>query len=194
MSMVYDRLAALFRYPSKSYTGDLDACRQALVAADPAAAEQIAGFSAAIGGWSVGALEELFTETFDMNPACSLEVGWHLFGEEYERGTFLVRMRAALREHGLAESTELPDHLTHVLAVLGRMEESAGRDFASACVQPAVEKICAALADRDNPYEQLLGALRTFLAARYGSAVPQSPARPRRVLPFPVQHRPSATE
>lgn len=194
MSVVHDRLAALFRYPSAGYAGDVDACREALAPEDPAAAEQITGFSAALRGRSVGALEELFTETFDMNPACSLEIGWHLFGEEYERGTFLVRMRAALREHDLAESTELPDHLTHVLGVLGRMEEAAGRDFASACVQPAVEKICAALAGHDNPYEQLLGALRTFLAARYGSAVQQSPGRTPRVLPFPAQHHRSATE
>ena len=31
-------------------------------------------------------IEETFTRTFDVNPACALEVGWHLFGEEYARG------------------------------------------------------------------------------------------------------------
>ena len=26
-------------------------------------------------------LQELFIQTFDLNPVCSLEMGWHLFGE-----------------------------------------------------------------------------------------------------------------
>ena len=64
------------------------------------------------------ALEEAFTGTFDVNPACALEVGWHLFGEEYARGMFLVRMREELRKYGLAESSELPDHVSHVLAIV----------------------------------------------------------------------------
>ncbi len=41
--------------------------------------------------------EELYTRTFDLNPVCALEIGWHLFGEDYERGAFLVRMRDQLR-------------------------------------------------------------------------------------------------
>ena len=63
-------------------------------------------------------LEELYTRTFDINPVCSLEVGWHLFGEDYNRGAFLVRMRGLLREHGIEEGAELPDHLESVLRVL----------------------------------------------------------------------------
>ncbi len=49
--------------------------------------------------WEV---EEAFTRTFDVNPACALEVGWHLFGEEYTAAMFLVRMREELRKHGSA--------------------------------------------------------------------------------------------
>src|SRR6266568_3182701 len=58
------------------------------------------------------ARQELYVQTFEFNPACTLELGWHLFGENYERGEFLVRMREQLRRHGIAESNELPDHLT----------------------------------------------------------------------------------
>jgi len=40
--------------------------------------------------------------TFDINPACALEVGWHLFGEDYMRGQFLVRMREELSKYEIA--------------------------------------------------------------------------------------------
>ena len=66
-------------------------------------------------------LEETYARTFDINPACALEVGWHLFGEEYARGLFLVRLRGEMREHGVEESSELPDHITHVLALIAAM-------------------------------------------------------------------------
>ena len=91
-------------------------------------------------------LQELYAATFDLDPHCSLEVGWHLFGENYERGEFLVKMRVELRRLGVGESTELPDHLTHALAALGRMEPQEAAEFATACLFPALDKMCAATA------------------------------------------------
>ena len=75
--------------------------------------------------------QELYVQTFEFNPACTLELGWHLFGENYERGEFLVRMRDLLRRHGIAESTELPDHLTHVLALVGRLDHEEAAELAA---------------------------------------------------------------
>ena len=49
-------------------------------------------------------MQELFTRTFDINPACASR-GGHLFGEEY-RGA--LRPDAELRRLGLEESAELP--------------------------------------------------------------------------------------
>ena len=45
------------------------------------------------------------------------------FGEEYARGMFLVRMREEMRKYNLAESVELPDHISHVLAVVAAMPD-----------------------------------------------------------------------
>ena len=72
-------------------------------------------------------LEELYTRTFDINPVCSLETGWHLFGEDYNRGAFLVRMRGLLRQHGIEEGAELTDHLESALRVLSVMEPRSVR-------------------------------------------------------------------
>ena len=28
-------------------------------------------------------LQEMYTRTFDINAVCTLEVGWHIYGEDY---------------------------------------------------------------------------------------------------------------
>jgi nitrate reductase assembly molybdenum cofactor insertion protein NarJ len=64
---------------------------------------------------SVEGLQELYTTTFDLNPVASLEVGWHLWGEQYERGRFLAELRGKQTSMGIDADTELPDHLTVLL-------------------------------------------------------------------------------
>ena len=104
-----------------------------------------------------------------MNPACALEVGWHLFGEEYARGMFLVRMREELRKHDLPESVELPDHISHVLAVVAAMPESEAAKFVTACVQPAVEKMNEALQKTESPYRHVISGLASVIRSKWGA-------------------------
>jgi nitrate reductase assembly molybdenum cofactor insertion protein NarJ len=122
------------------------------------------------------AAQELYVQTFEFNPACTLEIGWHLFGENYERGEFLVRMREQLRHHGIAETTELPDHLTHVLALIGRMRHEEAADLSGQFVLPALARIKDAL--KDNPYALVIRAIEEKLAAEFGHA--------RRPAPLPI--------
>jgi nitrate reductase delta subunit len=118
------------------------------------------------------AMQELYVQTFEFNPACTLEIGWHLFGENYERGEFLVRMREQLRRHGVGESAELPDHLTHLLALIPRMDRSEAAELVGQSVLPAVARIREAL--KDNSYGALIAAIETALDADF----PDAPRRP----------------
>lgn len=160
-----DALADVLAYPREGFDASIAACRERLAAGCPEAARPIAEFAAAVADRPLHELEELFTATFDFNPAATLEVGWHLFGEDYERGAFLVRMREEMRRFGVAESAELPDHLAHVLRVLGRSDAAPAHELARACVRPAVEKMRAALGDEANPYGRVLRAVEVLLAA-----------------------------
>jgi nitrate reductase assembly molybdenum cofactor insertion protein NarJ len=123
------------------------------------------------------AWQELYVQTFEFNPACTLETGWHLFGENYERGEFLVRMREQLRRHGIPESTELPDHACHLLPLIGRMERGEAARLAGEYLLPAFAKVRAGL--KDNAYEPLIAAIEEKLRADF----PDAPARP---APLPV--------
>ena len=101
--------APLVSYPGEDYQARVRDCGEAL-----------AGFARAIEGLPVETLQELFTQTFDWNPETTLDLGWHLFGENYDRGDCLVKLRGALKTYGVAESQELPDHLSHVLRLCQR--------------------------------------------------------------------------
>jgi hypothetical protein len=99
-------------------------------------------------------------------------LGWHLFGEEYARGLLLVRLRQELARHGVAESRELPDHITHVLALLPRMEASRAAAFVRACALPALARMQRLLERQGSLHAGLLCALRLLLEARYGLVTP----------------------
>lgn len=127
-SETYDLLADLLSYPSNETRNALDRCRTQLRSDAPDAVASLDRFAEQTSSMSTEELQELYTQSFDLNPTCSLEVGWQLYGENYSRGELLVEMRKTLRRLGVAETTELPDHLTLVLAALGRMDaEEAGR-------------------------------------------------------------------
>ena len=159
----YESLGGLLVYPDASFPERLGACRRQFEKADPKAADEVRQFAEGVEGLSLEELQELFTRTFDLNPVCSLEVGWQLFGEEYSRGTFLVAMRAQLREKGIKESTELPDHLTHILPLLDRLEDDERVHFNDKYLKPALTKMLAAFEGKQTPYVHVLRACDAML-------------------------------
>ena len=170
---IYDAFAELLRYPGEGYHLRVEACRQAPGGLSPEADRLLGEFAAAVAPLSVADLEELYTSTFDLDPVCSLELGWHLFGENYSRGEFLVAMRQTLRRLGLEETTELPDHLTHVLRALGRMAPAEAGRFSTKFVLPALEKMQAGLAGKNCPFENVLAALRDVILSPCGALLPE---------------------
>lgn len=164
MADLYHAFAALLSYPEEDYRQHV----ASILSLGPAEClELLAQFADSIKGLQIWELQELFTRTFDMNPVCSLELGWHLFGENYERGLLLVRLREELRRFGIQESTELPDHLTHVLQLLDRMDHARAEDFAAACVLPALSKMIAAIEGKGNPYQPVLLAIQRLLRTEF---------------------------
>jgi nitrate reductase delta subunit len=175
-----DAVAFLFRYPDRDTPGRLEACARAAGEAVPEGARLVAEFRREVDPLSPEAQQELFTRTFDLDPSCSPELGWHLFGEQYERGLFLAKMRRLLRSLGLPESSELPDHLCHVFVALGRMEVEAAAEFAWACVLPALGKLRAELERKDSPFAKLAELAARILEVRLSlPPLEEAPPRPR---------------
>jgi len=167
---VHDALARLVSYPSPGFAEASEEWVAQVGAACPEAGAHLEDFLGWVRGCGEGEIEEQFTRTFDVSTEAALEIGWHAYGENYTRGAFLVRMRELLREHGVAETGELPDHLSHVLPVLGRLDHETSRALADEVVIPSVKKIAVALAAGAHPYEGVLDAvldvLKLHLAAQ----------------------------
>ncbi len=166
----FDALARALVYPEADFSARVEDCRDAVRVLCPEGAGLISAFAGEIEGLPLAELEELYVRTFDMNPASTLDLGWQLFGEEYNRGLFLVRLRTLMQDFGLTETSELPDHLSHALPVLARMDEEAAPDFATACMVPALRKVLEGV-PTDNPYRGLIEAVLKLLESQYGAVL-----------------------
>lgn len=167
-------LRTVLAYPGPEYSSATERLNDAIAGEDPAVVESFAAFAAFVRGKSAAGLEEDFTNTFDVNPVCTLDIGWHLFGDDYNRGLFLAKVRKEMHAHGISETAELPDHLTHTLALLDRMEQSQAADFASACIIPAITKMETALREKNNPFAGLVKAAGASVRGRF--CPPAAPA------------------
>ncbi|MBI5473951.1 MAG: molecular chaperone TorD family protein [Ignavibacteriae bacterium] len=166
MTEVLDNIAALLRYPTDEYKQRIDASIRTIKTTcsdNDVPLARLLAFNEAMRDLSLADLEELYTRTFDINPVSSLEVGWHLHGETYERGAFLVTMREVLRRCQVEELTELPDHLTHVLPAVARMSEEEAEAFVSQQLLKALNKMLEGFIGKENPYEHVLVATKELL-------------------------------
>jgi nitrate reductase delta subunit len=127
-----------------------------------AALARFAAFAEAAGP---AALEELYTSTFDLRPACAPYVGVQLVGEESPlRGPLLAKLAELYAAEGHAPREELPDHVAEVLAFAAVARPGPARDdlLADGLV-PAVGRMVEALDGCENPYRDVLAALRENL-------------------------------
>ena len=114
-------------------------------------------------------LQEKYTQTFDMNPGTCLDLGWHLYGEAYERGAFMLKIRELLRDQGHTESKELPDHLSHILAALDGLDPEDQKPMVNQFIQPALTKILDGFQETDNPFQFVIQYLDEQLKRQFGT-------------------------
>ncbi|MDP6610485.1 MAG: nitrate reductase molybdenum cofactor assembly chaperone [Vicinamibacterales bacterium] len=166
-----DDLAVLLAYPRADFRVRLESCLARAERDHSDTAGHLFRFAKAVDGLSIEQLQEQYTATFDVNPPASLEVGWHLYGENYDRGAFMVRMREALAAAGVEESSELPDHLTHLISLVGRLDVKAATTLTVESIRPALDKMVAGLEPSKSPFLPLLSATRTALDELVGEPV-----------------------
>jgi nitrate reductase molybdenum cofactor assembly chaperone len=159
----------LLSYPGEGRAELLGTWIDEVLDARPDLAGELAPLQRYVRTHAPGELEELFVRTFENNAERALELGWHLHGENYARGQFMVRLRGLLRDHAVAESRELPDHLTHVLSIIARAEPELARALARQVVLPALEKIVAGFDTDENPYRGAASALARHLREELGA-------------------------
>jgi nitrate reductase assembly molybdenum cofactor insertion protein NarJ len=165
---VLDALAELFEYPRAGHVARMRDLVGRIAAEAPETAADLEPLARFAADKSLGECEELYVHTFDANAERALEVGWQVFGEQYERGAFLVDLRGRMRALGVAETTELPDHLTQVLRLLGRMDDDDARTLVARAVTPSLKRVrehVAAACAYAGALEAVAKVLAAFAAA-----------------------------
>jgi nitrate reductase assembly molybdenum cofactor insertion protein NarJ len=157
-----DSYAVILLYPEQDHDAIVQLCIDRFGEEHGDVRAKVLDYLSCIESLSLSAREELYIRTFDLNKAGTLDLGWHLFGEDYNRGLFLVKLRQYLQLLEIPETTELPDHVSQVLRVLGRMSQIEANQFAYACVIPALEQIGEGIQE-DNPHDQLINGLIELL-------------------------------
>lgn len=118
----------------------------------------------------LAALQEEYVATFDFNPATAPYLGHHLFGDNQKKGGYMIMLKQEFERCGYTPSgNELPDHLSVVLGFLAHLARQEGdgtrQPFIVKCVLPGVERMNAALSDRQgSPWKSLVEAARLLCA------------------------------
>lgn len=156
--------AELLDYPAQDLSVRVNDCASELATVAPHVDEMLAAFARAQAELGLGRLQEIYASAFDMQPECTLNLSYHLFGEDQRRGMFLAKLSGFYREAGLDVGNELPDHLCCLLRYLSTEPGAAvAGDLVSDCLQPAVMKIAHGIDASSNPYRFLLDALLLWL-------------------------------
>jgi nitrate reductase molybdenum cofactor assembly chaperone len=164
MNHIYEILASSLEYPGKDWNTRLERCKQWLTIQEPDVAVQFIRFRRNVKSLSIEKLQELYTQTFDLNPVCTLDIGYHLFGENYKRGELLAKLRETEAPYELDQANQLPDHLPVLLRLLAKLEDEELRlALIGEILIPALGKMLEALSQTDNPYRDLIEVISNAL-------------------------------
>ncbi|MDY0212132.1 MAG: nitrate reductase molybdenum cofactor assembly chaperone [Desulfuromonadaceae bacterium] len=160
------QFAELLSYPSAELPTTLSACTALLQQKSPAAVDALQRFADFVQTHTTAQVEELFTATFDLQPACHPYVGYQLCGESQQRGMFLMQLNQIYRRHGFVAGVELPDHLCTLLRFIGtKSPPDCSLELIEDGLLPVLTKILQGLEEGNHPYVELLQSLQRFLVA-----------------------------
>lgn len=168
---VLDAFSDLLRYPGEGRSVNMPTWIDEIRAGAPDIEGELEPLREYSADHDESALEEVFVRTFENNKERALELGWHLHGENYARGTFMARMRGILRDLKIEESVELPDHVSHMLSVVSHAKPDLAKALARQVVSPALTKIEAGFTQKDNPYYGVIVGLHNYIDDHFADNV-----------------------
>jgi nitrate reductase delta subunit len=161
-------LSVLLDYPDKQLVNDLDritaAARQI---PEPEFRRAVTDFLAYLARHDLLDLQENYTAAFDLNPATTLNLTYHAFGDNEKRAASLSTLQHLYNQAGWERTnTELPDYLPLMLEFLSihpRLEPDAAQNIWQ-CLG-ATRTLIKDLEKTAPAYAMLLGPLARLAAA-----------------------------
>jgi nitrate reductase molybdenum cofactor assembly chaperone NarJ/NarW len=112
-----DLLSVLLHYPDDVLLSDLSRMRAAVARLDPGDLQQaIDRFLGYLAKHPLLTLQTAYTAAFDLNPATTLNLTWHRYGDNEKRAAALARLQRQYDVSGWERTTgDLPDYLPLML-------------------------------------------------------------------------------
>ena len=123
----YKALAEVFRYPTPERGTFIEEWRKIVRHAVPEMASKLESYIGHIQQKTVARQQEYYIATFDVQALCFLDIGYVLYGEDYNRGIFLVNMKNEQKSADNDCGHELPDHLPNMLTLLPKLKDELHR-------------------------------------------------------------------
>lgn len=193
VSRVLWLFADLLEYPRSDVAQTARECRALVALENPEAAALLGEFVVFAERTPADTIEEIFTATFDLNASCHPYIGYHMFGEAYQRSALLLELKDRFRDHDFDPGVELPDHIAVLMRFMSictdaaEVEEIAReavlRTLDPMTLVPEADPVeegeeAPEVFDVGMDYRRVLLALRLVLQARYGA--------PEEVEPIPI--------
>lgn len=138
----YRLLAALFEYPDAAYPQRVLAVKDFLDGRYIKAGAELDHFLAFLPTQDLRSMQELFTRSFDVQAATTLDIGYVLFGDDYKRGEMLANLNREQCAAKIDCGTELADYLPNLLRLMAVHEdEDLMRDLAQEILAPALRQM-----------------------------------------------------
>lgn len=137
----YNFISKLFDYPEDNYNDVVAEAIASLSGDYPEAKKELEMFSELLPK-QIFEIQELYSKSFEVQAVTSLDVGYVLYGDDYQRGVVLVKLN---EEHAKLHNDcgrELGDFLPNLLRLLPKLEDEEVRtEMVTMLMAPAVEKM-----------------------------------------------------
>jgi nitrate reductase molybdenum cofactor assembly chaperone len=148
--------ARLFDYPTPGLARAARECARLVEPFTAEAATSLSGFADFAEKTSLGHLQEIYTGAFDLKAAFQPYVGYHLFGDTYNRSPFLVGLTQRYRDQGFSVEKELPDHLAVMLRFLSKCTDAVLADeLIQEALLPALRRMTHANTEDQKDSEEI---------------------------------------
>ncbi|UCF93474.1 MAG: nitrate reductase molybdenum cofactor assembly chaperone [Desulfobacterales bacterium] len=160
-------LSALLQYPNEDWWHQMPHIEKAV--ADLPSKEMKKCMDAFLGylkTHSLIHLQECYTAAFDLNPSTTLNLTYHIYGDNEKRADVLARLQQSYQDAGYERTTgELPDYLPLMLEFLSVGPDTENTDLIWECLR-GIEDYVARLQQTAPPYASLLRVLVDVAAER----------------------------
>ena len=149
-------LSILLQYPEDVFIGSFEELREAVVEIPlEEHREKCVNFLNYLDNNSLIHLQEEYTATFDLNPATSLNLTYHKWGDARERGSALSDLNYLYHKAGYDSSDDdLPDYLPLILEFLSITTLAGSFSFLGQYCDH-IEAVGSRLREKGSPYAGL---------------------------------------